>query len=117
MKVLIHSSNVTLSKKARQFIQRKISSTLQRFDSGVKQVDLYLKDVNGPKGGIDKECTINIQADDRKQVVVSGKAGSIFSVVKQCAVKAKLLLAKRTKRKTAQRRKPIALAYDDGLTT
>ena len=112
MQVLIHTSNVTLSKQARKLIKNKILSSLQRFDNGVKQVDLYLKDVNGPKGGVDKECTINIKADNQNLLIVRSKAASIFSVVKQCAVKSKLLLANRSKRKTAQRRKPVLLDYE-----
>lgn len=114
MKVLIHSSNVPLSERARRFIQEKVSFRLKRFDNSVDKVDLYLKDVNGPKGGLDKECTLSIKPSDSKAIVVSSKANSIFLVVRQCAVKAKLALSKRLKMKKSQRRKPILLGYEGG---
>lgn len=44
------------SDKNLEFIEETFSNSLARFRNRVKSVQLYFEDVNGPKGGVDKEC-------------------------------------------------------------
>lgn len=43
------------------FVREQVQSALQRFDDQVFVVDTYLKDINGPKGGIDKQVLVRVR--------------------------------------------------------
>ena len=43
------------------FVREQVRSALQRFTDQVFLVDAYLKDINGPKGGIDKQVLVRVR--------------------------------------------------------
>ncbi len=61
----------------RNDIIRSIHENLDHFHEHILSVDVFYKDVNGPKGGIDKECRLRINFANRKAVFALGKASKI----------------------------------------
>lgn len=52
---------------------------LRRFSKLISRVELRLADLNGPKGGEDKECLVSLRgADGRHSVCVSHSSGSFI---------------------------------------
>jgi hypothetical protein len=45
------------------FVNRRAATGLGRFSNRVHTVTVRLQDLNGPKGGIDKRCTIEVTGD------------------------------------------------------
>ena len=58
MKITTQSQAITIGNHARTFVRKRVKSALMRFDHAIKRVDVYLKDINGPKGGADKQVTV-----------------------------------------------------------
>jgi putative sigma-54 modulation protein len=46
-----------------QVAQRRIALAVDRFGDRVRELSLKLEDINGPRGGIDQQCTIRITGD------------------------------------------------------
>jgi hypothetical protein len=42
----------------RSYVERKLQAGLQRFAGSLRNVQVTLQDVNGPRGGVDKSCRI-----------------------------------------------------------
>ena len=42
-------------------IERQIGYALGRFEPKIREIDVRLRDLNGPKGGIDKHCRISVR--------------------------------------------------------
>jgi hypothetical protein len=45
------------------FVNRRATTALGRFSNRVHTVTVRLQDLNGPKGGVDKRCTIEATGD------------------------------------------------------
>mgnify|MGYP003352367194 FL=1 len=42
-------------------VERRVQNALRRFGAHIRAVRVHLADANGPRGGVDKECTIAIR--------------------------------------------------------
>jgi hypothetical protein len=42
-------------------VEHRVQTALRRFGAHIRAVRVHLADVNGPRGGVDKECTIAIR--------------------------------------------------------
>ncbi|WP_311222870.1 MULTISPECIES: HPF/RaiA family ribosome-associated protein [unclassified Acidovorax] len=58
----------------RELVDRRARFVLRRLSAQVPRADIQLDDVNGPRGGIDKRCQIELRTDGAGPVVVSSVA-------------------------------------------
>lgn len=66
-------------------MERRIRFALGRFGTSVKEVTLRLKDLNGPKGGVDKECLIVVNMSKGGEVIVQGNGKDYSTTLNYCA--------------------------------
>ena len=60
----------------RDVAQRRLQFVFRRFDWLIPKATVRLSDVNGPRGGIDKRCQLEIKSDVAGTVVVASVAGN-----------------------------------------
>lgn len=70
MKIDIQARHIELNQQLKEHIQRKLQFSLNRFERYIGGVSIGLSDVNGPKGGFDKQCTIQVFLEKMEDVVV-----------------------------------------------
>lgn len=58
MKIDVRFLGMSPSQSLREHSERQALFHLSRFGNDVQFVDLRISDVNGPKGGLDKQCRI-----------------------------------------------------------
>ncbi|WCM87028.1 HPF/RaiA family ribosome-associated protein [Acidovorax sp. NCPPB 3576] len=58
----------------RETVDRRVRFFLRRLSAHVPRADIQLIDVNGPRGGVDKRCQIELRTDGAGPVVVSSVA-------------------------------------------
>lgn len=51
-------------------VQRRLEFALGRFASRVRSLRVRLSDVNGPRGGVDKQCVIAVHLDRPRRLIV-----------------------------------------------
>lgn len=61
MKTQISSQGTPVTPELRLLAQRQIGYALGRFESRIREVSVHLRDLNGPKGGIDKRCRVTVE--------------------------------------------------------
>ncbi|MFK7770444.1 MAG: hypothetical protein AB8B55_24755 [Mariniblastus sp.] len=61
MKILVNDKQKLLGAPAISRTESKAITSFARFDDIVKAVDISVQDVNGPRGGIDKECRVLVK--------------------------------------------------------
>jgi ribosome-associated translation inhibitor RaiA len=71
MKLRVSSQNQLVTERLRDLIERRVRFALGRFESRIRETSVRLTDLNGPKGGIDKRCTIVVQLRGGSSVVAS----------------------------------------------
>ena len=71
MLIELTSRKVALSEQQQAWIERRIRFALGRFVSHIRRVSVVFRDINGARGGIDKECRLQISLHPHGEVVVA----------------------------------------------
>ena len=103
MKTDINFRKISRTKEITDYINNRISSAFDRAEDNIESTLLTVSDINGPKGGIDKECTIIIKAAGIKRIVISEQQSKLLVAIDRCIARANQSLMKQL-----QRRKKIA---------
>jgi len=74
MKVEIHSRDFPITRAMRAHIERRLGFALKAGYEHVKRVLVRLSDVNGPRGGNDKRCQLEVLLPGQTVVVKDTKA-------------------------------------------
>lgn len=102
MEVRIQMSNLTLTDRERtslrMHVQQRIERAFARIGRRIRHVDVYLNDVNGPRGGPDKRCVIKVDTHGTEPIVAHGLDRNLFSLVNQMTVTAVRGTIKRIRR-------------------
>ncbi|MGH7032492.1 MAG: nucleoside diphosphate kinase regulator [Stellaceae bacterium] len=64
------------------FAKRRITRALRPFQDAVSRVDVRTKDMNGPRGGIDTECSVTVVLSSIDQpVIVTSKGADAYVAI------------------------------------
>lgn len=85
-----------------------LQRTLSRFEKSLSKVVLYMSDVNGPRGGIDKECRCLVHFHRLPPVIIHDRHEKAGPLVQRVAARAAQAVATRfeTRRERRIRRSP-----------
>lgn len=79
-----------------------LTTSLGRFAHRLKQVYLYLEDVNGPRGGIDKQCRCVLHLRRLPPVVIQDQDEHVGALIHRVANRAAYALNQYSERKTSR---------------
>jgi len=81
MQLEIRSQGLEIDQGLRGSIERRFRFVLGRFGTRIGRVMVYLADVNGPRGGLDKRCRIVVRLLRAGQVFVEDTDSDLGAVV------------------------------------
>jgi len=90
MNITTRTQGFEMSDAINQFVRRRLNTVLRRFDDDITAVDVYMKDENGPKGGVDKRVIIRVRLRNRQVFAVDTEREDLYAAME--------LGVKRTKR-------------------
>lgn len=64
------------------FVQDEVNLAFDRFRDQVISVDFFMKDINGPKGGIDKQVLIRARLRNRQRIALDTTHENLYAAVK-----------------------------------
>jgi ribosome-associated translation inhibitor RaiA len=64
------------------FVRSRISNALAPFVADVIAIDVFMKDVNGPKGGVDKQALIRVQLRNRQVITIESEHENLYAAVR-----------------------------------
>ncbi|MBA3004459.1 MAG: HPF/RaiA family ribosome-associated protein [Desulfurivibrio sp.] len=92
--------------KSKGFVSRRLSFLVGRFRSAIMRVRVHFSDVNGPKGGVDKQCVVSVKLWGSGEITVKGQGTEYLAVFQSSFEK----LVRSLRRELAkQRDKPIRI--------
>jgi hypothetical protein len=100
----IRAFGIYVNQNTRTSIRQKLDKKFKKFAGSIERMSVRLKDVNGPRGGVDHVCRIKVVLRNLPSVVYEKQDASLDT-----AVGGALAGAERAVRRTLQRRrsKPI----------
>lgn len=96
----IRVDGVSLDDDDRAYIRRRLGEKLGKYASSIERVTVRVRDVNGPRGGVDLVCRIKVVLSGLPSVVVEHQA----ALLKPALTRA-LTGVERAVRQTVQRRR------------
>jgi ribosome-associated translation inhibitor RaiA len=79
MKLLCHVDS-SFPSHVRESAEERIKQKLERFQDVIREVHLTVRDLNGPKGGVDTQCQVRVFGD-HLEVIVDEKAETVSDAV------------------------------------
>lgn len=116
MRIEIHTGKFSLTHQLREHIERRILFALSWAHHNLDKVTLRIDDINGPKGGVDKSCRIQIPIAGGKPVVIEEVQSDLHIAIDRAIERAGRALS----RQLARKREHIHKRYvsdDDNLVT
>jgi ribosomal subunit interface protein len=71
VKIEIRTRGFTLTRALRSAVERRVEFALDRHADRISRVRVHLGDVNGPRGGADKSCRVEVRMRGGRSVRVS----------------------------------------------
>ena len=100
MQTTIHSTDFSVTEALNIFINRRARKSMTPCAEWVESLTIRLKDINGPKGGQDKECCVEVKVADHPPIVVRKRSTDAYKSVQTALSRA----ARTTLRKIEKRR-------------
>lgn len=103
MKIDIRFRGLEPSDALRDHAVRRIHFHLSRFGKEISSIQLRISDVNGPKGGLDKECQVTVRGRRIGSVMIDDLSGDAHSAVDMAVERAGRTLGRELERVRAAR--------------
>jgi ribosome-associated translation inhibitor RaiA len=100
MRIEIRSLNERIDQSKREYIERRLRFALSRFGGRIRRVMVRLEDMNGPRGGLDKRCHIEVRMSGRSVLVVDVRDVELEPAISRAAAR----IARRVRDELATRR-------------
>jgi ribosomal subunit interface protein len=105
MKIEIQARDFPLTEALGAYIERRINFVLSsRFDQ-IKRIDVRLSDINGPRGGIDKRCQIQLTLPRLRDIVIEDTETDLYVAIDRAVDRAGRTVNRRLKRQFFKNRK------------
>ncbi len=98
MQVTIRTRSVELTKKLQGHIRRRIAVALGRVDTDLRRVHVLVEDFNGPRGGVDKRCTVEVAGGPLGTQVFEERDVNAFAAVHRAFEKARRAVVRASER-------------------
>lgn len=104
MQITIQAHNFTLTNALRGHIERRLGFALSTIDAHIQRVMVRLSDINGPRGGEDKCCRIQITLPKLQDVVIEDTMANLYCAIDRAASRAGRTVVRRISRQRDKRR-------------
>ena len=85
MQIHVHARGLSPTHELLVHVHRRLAFELARFAPRVRAVRVLLCDENGPRGGTDKRCRVDIALVRRGRVFVEHLSGDVLAAVDHAA--------------------------------
>lgn len=102
MNIEIRTQGFELTWSIERFAYSQTEASLRAFSEMVTSVDLFMKDINGPKGGLDKQVLVKTRLRTGKVIAIESTRSSLYS-----AIAVSLQRTKRSVRRTVKKYRRI----------
>ena len=112
MNIEVKQHHIELQGSVIDNIRRHIAADLERFTHLIRRVRVQIADINGPRGGEDKSCRIQVYLKRAPSVIIEDRGMGILAVVGRAVARVDMAMSRAADRIRGRRRsKGRASAY------
>lgn len=113
MRIDLHCDDAEVTPVLRDYVTRRMGFAIGRFRDHIQWARVKVADVNGPRGGQDKRCVVQLRLRNLPDVVFAITQLDVRAAIDQAAERVARVLAQRVRR--VQRPKRIRVASMQAL--
>lgn len=103
MRINIQTSGFKLTDGLREHTERRLQFALSWARHDVRKVVVHLSDINGPRGGNDKRCYIQVPLPHKPDVVIEDTESDLYVAIDRAVDRAGRSVARRLERQREHR--------------
>ena len=117
MQIEIYTRNFSLTQSLRSHIERRLGFALRTRYDRIRRILVRLSDVNGPRGGNDKRCQIQLSLPGQADVVIEDIQSDLYAAISRAADRASRTVTRRLgRRRNNHKNRRLSLAGDTSPT-
>lgn len=101
MNIRLFDGNIKTTQAEHDYVMAKVGSAASRLKDAECTIEVRLTDENGPKGGVDKQCSIVVTPPRLAAIRAEGRASDYYKAIDAAAATLKKSLAKALERTKA----------------
>lgn len=95
MRIAMKARNFEITDSLREYVEYRLAFALSPFQDRIRGVAVVLSDINGPRGGIDKRCSLQVRLRGLSELIIEETEVDFQIAVGRVADRAKRVLARR----------------------
>lgn len=105
MRIEVRAQGFSLTDALAAHTERAIDKALGRFSRRLTQVSAKLIDENGPRGGVDKRCLLEVNVARQEPLLVEAQHADLYAAIDIAADRAFRLVARLVERQRVRRQR------------
>ena len=118
MDIQLRTQEIEIPRNGVRDLSRRLAYRFSGVAFRISRLHVSLKDLNGPRGGLDKECVLRAELIEGGEILVRDRSRHLRRAIDRCARRLKHALGRETRRrKTRVRHRRMPGATSNALTT
>ena len=105
----IQTRGFFLTESLRDYTEKRMKFALHRNDQHILRTCVWLADINGPRGGVDKRCQIALKLAGQNSIVIEDTEADLYVAIDRACERAMRTLNRRLERVRYHTRARFAL--------
>ena len=98
MRMAIQSNGFHMTIALRMYVEQRLATALGWARHHMRKLAVSLSDINGPRGGIDKRCKIQVQLSGGREIIIEECEADLYSAIDRAADRADRAVVKQVER-------------------
>ena len=98
MKLDIQTTGFSLTDSLKNYTTTHMQFALSRNDALILRARVWLADINGPRGGVDKRCQIELKLAGQNNIVIEDIETDLYVAIDRASERCMRTLARRVER-------------------
>ena len=95
MRMGILAKGIEMTDAIRTYAQKRLRTALGRYPQAVASADVRLNDINGPRGGVDKQCLVEVRGPAFSPIIVREDDADLYVAIDRAADRVDRAVARR----------------------
>jgi ribosomal subunit interface protein len=107
MKIDIQARDFPMTDALKGHVESRLRFALASLDDYIQRIVIRLSDINGPRGGADKRCQIQLVLDGMQNVVIKDTQADMYAAISRSADRARRTLVRKVGRQQHLMRRDV----------